>query len=266
MISFSFSISHTPWRRERVDALKSMLNGLETHKYSFPLFINDVDLRGKHWQDEGKVELALRQWEWHTKQDVEWHVLATDDLELAPKFVRCLGALLSVVPFECPVGFLSNHPRGPSLAAEGFHWYATNSWLVGPMYALHRTVLPKFLAWYKALPDGPALQHKSRAWYNDDSALNEFVTHVGGGRSVHPLPTIIEHRADLESTVGHGDRYSRERFSWRVERRVRQVGDTLEWTEIPYTRVGGIEPLTAQMTWLARGGPQGAPMLAVGGE
>ncbi len=46
------------------------------------------------------------------------------------------------------------------------------------------------------------------------------------------LSHIIEHRHDLASTVGHGDKFSRERISWRARR----------WTEDrPLSKGGGFE-------------------------
>ena len=70
-----------------------------------------------------------------------------------------------------------------------------------------------------------------KSW-NDDTAINGWVTHYGPGETWHPLPTIIEHDSDgaLPSTVGHGDEFSRERISWRRYRdRATKQLVTHEW-------------------------------------
>lgn len=266
--TLSLVINHVPWKPERALALEAML------KEICPAFgpddaikINDTDYRGTDWQ-KSKVKWFLDQLTWSWEQTTDWHVFATDDLHLMPGFVEALRAMLEAAPTRCPVGLLSNHPRAPRLADDGFRWYATNSWLVGPCYAVHCSVLPKFRAWYMRLPDGN--EPGQKGYRNDDSSWNEWVTYHGGGRTLHPLPTIIEHRADLESTVGHGDQYSRERVSWREERIVLSHPDPetrtkrFEWECRP--RVVAPEILTARTYWTHRGGPEAAPLMTVGGE
>lgn len=230
MTPLAICINHTPWRPERVMALGAMLRELGiglSHRHTasidrMPFLLNDVDYRARDWQD-AKVEWALTQWRWaaqHTETD--GHCLfMTDDLHLAPGFLNILGAMIEAHP-DTPIGLLSNHPEGPAhFLQSGFHGYRTNSWLVGPAYVLPRRCLVDFLAWFSALPDGRAPGCKGYA--NDDSSINEWVTKVGR-TTWHPIPTIIEHRADLASTVGHGDRYSRERLSWRARRYIDELG------------------------------------------
>ncbi len=227
----SVAIMHTPWVASRVRCLKEMLVSLG------PSGPDAALIQGARPKDMGwhqfKTVLALTQWEWALSlpEEVTHHLFLTDDLHMAPDFTRILEAMVAAKP-NALIGLLSNHPRGPELAAAGERWYRCNSWLVGPAYVVPRHALARFVAWYKDLPDNE--EPGGRRWFNDDSALNEWNTHHGNGASWHPLPTPIEHRADIESTVGHGDRYSRERVSWRYTREVETTpSGTLRWLSTP---------------------------------
>lgn len=257
--TFSLLVNHTPWVPERVVALGEMLDELAPTRdtgaglirkrqgaihrvFPFPPVVavrvhetdyraGDEDREGDHaysraerWQQKAKVDWALEQWRWSAREGMvgtgaTHHVFMTDDLNLAPGFWGLLSAMVAAHPDE-PIGLLSNHPKGPQLAAQGYSGYRTNSWLVGPAYVLPHDHLVRFLAWFEALPDGRWTEPGTKAYRNDDSSINEWITNGGGGeRCWHPLPTIIEHRSDIGSTVGHGDQYSRERVSWRRGRR-----------------------------------------------
>ena len=217
--------------------------------------INDRDWRGTEWQ-QSKVQWALDQWEWSASKKVSHHIFMTDDLHLAPRFWGILMAMVVAAP-DMPIGLLSNHPHAATFLPG--HWYRTNSWLVGPAYVLPHAFLVEFLQWFKAKPDGSHLIPGTKAYGNDDSTLNEFVT-MSGRMSAHPVPTIVEHRGDLESTVGHGDRYSRERVSWRAVRWPEDTGpDSFEWREDPADF--DIEAMTKPAFWAGVGS---SPILKVG--
>lgn len=254
--TFSLVVNHTPWREERCSALRDMLLELLPLSRGVPFLLHDDDYRGRDWQQDGKVAWALKQWRWSASQRSTHHVFLTDDLHLAPRWWSCLDALVTACP-DRPIGLLSNHPRGPELSAEGFRWYATNSWLVGPAYVLPHEQLVAFLEYFEKLPDGDWREPGNKAYRNDDSSINEWVTFHGPARTLHPLPTIIEHREDLESTVGHGDEYSRERLSWRWARSGTSAEDQVR------NFVEG--PIDDVPFWLEKGGPAGAPLLEVGG-
>lgn len=222
---FSLCINHTPWIPARVAALREMMVELDPLPPESTLFINDKDYRGTDWQ-VSKVDWALTQWRWSATQDVDRHMFMTDDLNLCPSFWKIVQAM-HVHAGDAPIGFLSNHPKAPSTPA---HWYRSASWLVGPCYSLSHPFLLRYLQWFESLVDGPHTVPGTKAWANDDSSINEFV-HRTGGYSLHPLPTPIEHRGDIGSTVNHGDRHSRERVSWRAERWVEDQGEHFVWRE-----------------------------------
>ncbi len=225
MTSISTAILHSAWRPERARALKEMLEGLGAQGPAAAVFSGQKSAR-MAWA-EFKTILAISQWQWALEQkEASHHLFLTDDLHLAPSFWSILNAMVEANPNRI-IGLLSNHPAGPELAANGGRAYRCNSWIVGPAYVIPRKHLTPFLTWYRGLRDDEA--PGGRRWFNDDSALNEWNTLHGPAESWHPLPTIIEHRADLESTVGHGDRYSRERVSWRAVRSVRDDGERLYW-------------------------------------
>ncbi len=246
MVTFSLVINHTPWNAARVACLKAMRAELRCHTGQCgSALINATDYRGTDWQ-VSKVAWALAQWEWSARQDgASHHVFMTDDLHLAPHFWECLSAMCEANPLRV-IGLLNNHWDAPRVASEGRHAYRCNSWLVGPAYVLPHQHLVDFLAWFKGL----TFEEQKHA--NDDSSINEWVTHHGPGESWHPLPTIVEHRFDLPSTVGHGDKYSRERMSWRAIRSIDDREAGYAWLEHPYTA-----PLNAMrlLSYWSDGGP-----------
>lgn len=243
MISFSTCINHTPFRPERVRSLKSMKAAL-TWSLRAPTFINDKDYRGTEWQ-VSKVEWFLTQLRWAADQKTSHAFFMTDDLHIAPRFWEIATRMVEHVP-DRPIGFLSNAPRGPELVAKGAHWYRSNSWAVGPCMLFPTPMVREFLRYYEAL------SFEQQAYANDDSSWNSWITEHGPGETYHPLPTIIEHRADLASTVGHGDQYSRERVSWR-EMRVFKDG----WQS--WGCAFDVDALCSAEWWQTE-----APMLAVG--
>ncbi len=250
-MTFSLAINHTPWVPERVEAMAAMRKALAVGPGYCRTLINDTDYRGTDWQ-VSKVKWALDQWRWAAAVDhVTHHVFMTDALHIMPRFWDALSAMC-FNSGEAPIGLLSNHPGAVALEAAGQHWYRTNSWLVGPCYVLPHAFLLRFLKWFEAKPDGNAVGAKGYA--NDDSSINEFVTSEGG-YTLHPLPTIIEHRADIGSTVGHGDQHSLERVSWRA---LQWPGVGGAWQRIPH------EPVRAlcEPAWWA--GAADSPLMKVG--
>lgn len=246
-------INHTPWNPLRQAALFAMLSALPDAN----LWIHATDYRARPWQ-AAKVDWALAQWEWALAEDVTHCLFMTDDLNLAPGFMTILRAMITAHPDE-PIGLLSNHPKGPAIAAQGCSGYYTNSWLVGPAYVLPREMLGRFLAWFRALPDGPYTTVGTKAYRNDDSSINEWVTNGEGGprKTWHPLPTIVEHRDDIASTVGHGDQFSRERLSWREVRHAIVQEGLISWVSIP--RPSDLDAMKDPEFWKGH-----HPMLSVG--
>lgn len=221
-INISVALLHSPTAYDREDCVLDMCSHFPSASDVFHARIfNDAKPEGMSWA-EFKTVLALHQWEWSLSTMATHHLFLTDDLHLHPEFWEVLHAMVAGRP-DAIIGLLSNHPQAAALDEEGYVWYRCNSWVVGPAYLVPRAHLESFVAWYKALPDTE--ETHGRRWFNDDSALNHWITFNGPGESWHPLPTPIEHRDDLPSTVGHGDRYSRERASWRYRRRVVDLPD-----------------------------------------
>lgn len=263
--TFSLIINHTPWRPERVEALVSMSTNVELDWPSptwgrgrGPFVLHNTDYRGSDWR-AAKVEWMLAQWNWSERQQASHHVFMTDDLHVAPGFWPILSAMVEAAGEAPAIGLLSNHPEGPKLAARQHRWYCTRSWLVGPAYVLSHAALVELLAWRAEDPTRhmPGWQEP----YNDDECINAWIA-ATGQTCLHPLPTIIEHRDDLESVLGHGDQYSRERVSWRALHSCRVAPDGLpEWES---TGTGfDLEAMRSVDYWLASGNPAASPLLAV---
>jgi hypothetical protein len=227
--TFSLVINHAPWREDRKAVLVEMIEALDVHRAPATFFLNDKDHRSGDWlHGEAKVEWELDQWQWARRQGSSHHVFLTDDLNISPHFWKILEAMVTAHP-EDAIGLLCNHPAGPGLFRRGFHSYRCNSWIVGPAYVLPHDMLVGFLEWFEALPDGN--EPGQKAYLNDDSSINEWITKRGPRRSWHPLPTIIEHRPDIPTTTKHPgemNRYARERVSWR---RIRAHTEEHGWSE-----------------------------------
>lgn len=256
-MSLSLVINHAPWEAQRVVALQRMLHGLAP--VPGPLLVHETDYRGRPWQ-EAKVDWALAQWRWALSTGAELHLFMTDDLVVAPGFWSIFEAMREAAP-ERILGLLSNHPRGPDLALQGWRWYQTSSWIVGSCYALPHRDLESFVGWFEALPDGSGPGGKASG--EDHGPLNRWLQ-ARGACALHPLPAPVEKRDDLEPAFGHHrDAFSRERVSWRAIRSVRHLGDgKIEWLDAP--GVTDPERLRDPEFWRERGGPEPAPRLAVG--
>lgn len=211
MSIFSLAIYHRRDSRPRVRCLNEMLEVLAPSAQGVPCRIWDE--RATESWDAWQHTLHPRVWGWSLEHSVATHhVFMTDDLAICPRFWDVLRAMTTAKP-EAIIGLLSNHPAGPRLAAAGAHWYRCNSWIVGPAYVVPRMHLERFLPWYREWIECQEKRH-----YGDDSSLNVWISSHGPRESWHPLPTIIEHRGDIESTWQSGDCFSRERVSWRAHR------------------------------------------------
>ena len=236
--TFSLVINHARHRDDRRKCLVRQLDTLGPGEPSFFLLNDDPDLKPA---GPTKVAWALRQWEWSRDRPVSHHMFMSDDLDIVPRvFWPALRAMVTTRP-NVPMGLLANHPRAVALALAGTHGYFTNSWLVGPCMILPHAMLADFLPWFKALPPD------EQARLNDDSTLNRWVSERGGGRTWHPLPTIIEHRGDIETTWVSGDQYSRERVSWRQIRACFQGPGHWDWRSVPHE--WNLEQLTDPEFW-----------------
>jgi hypothetical protein len=249
--TFSLAILHAAHNPKRVLALRSMLLDLQPGAVGVPY--RCFDERAEDRWDRWQHTLHPKIWGWALETPATHHVFMTDDLAIAPKFWPVLRAMVGAHP-DAIIGLLSNHPAGPKLHARGAHWYRCNSWVVGPAYVIPRAHLAAFLPWYQAwigTVDGTQ--------YGDDSSLNMWISSHGPRESWHPLPTIIEHRSDLESTWQSGDCFSRERVSWRCERwaPLREEYEGL-WTTVEKKR--DLNEMCAEEYWRGSG-----PLLRVGG-
>jgi hypothetical protein len=218
-VSISVCVLHNPRHLDRVACLEEMSYGL-FHADAMHI-VDRIKPEGEDWH-RFKVTLFDEAWRWSLEEtDCTHHLFLTDDLYLAPRFLACLRAMVDARPHDV-IGLLANHPRAIELYDAGERWYRTSSWVVGPAYLMPRAHLRRFHRWWSDIPRAPegvaSNQYPPGRWreyWNDDCAINEWVMRHGPGTAYHPLPTIVEHRGDLPSTCGHGDKTSRQRVSWR---------------------------------------------------
>lgn len=217
-MTFSLSIAHTPWIPERRQNIARMLMDLLPLSRGIPYLQHDKDYRGAPWVDI-KHLWALEAWTWHIKQGADHCVMLSDDLAIMPGFWDCLDAMVSKAS-NVPIGLMSNHPDGPALYEGGYHWYRCNSWLVGPAIVMPRDLLERFVSWYvdwyPKLPRGKDAEGYQE-WYHDDSSLNEWISKVMRGCSLHPLPAPIEHqlRIGRSHDVNAFPKHAAEWISWK---------------------------------------------------
>lgn len=238
-MTFSLSISHTPWHPERVEALAHMRRRLEPTPGRF--FIHDADYRGQPWA-EVKHEWALAAWRWHLDAGESHCILMSDDLHIAPGFWDIMHAMVAEVPDQA-IGCMSNHPKAPGLLAKGVHWYRTRAWLVGPCILMPRDLLSRFVRWYEAwypgLPRGRDTEG-FQEFYHDDSSINEWLSQTGRD-AYHPIPAPIEHRLEIgrSGNLQPFPEYAKESVSWRSLQEVSQFMAQPEWwrTEKPFLHV-----------------------------
>src|ERR1700733_10317877 len=189
--SVSLCLNHAPFAHDRLPKLNRMIEQLQLRAGvgpRGPFWVHDVDYRkGGSIGKEVRVDFSLNQWRWAVQQPTTHHAFATDDLDLVPRFWEVLDAILEVAPNDV-IGLLSNHPEAPALASRHHRFYATNSWVDGPMYVVPHFMLAAVLEW----PGTDQWDAKHLGW-SDDATLNAWVTFAGPGRSLHPLPTPIEH-------------------------------------------------------------------------
>lgn len=232
----STAIMHSPWVPRRVDCLNEMLNTAHPELLYVMSNKRPEDMGWHEW----KTHMSRRIWEWSLSTGATHCLFLTDDLNLHPQFYRVLKAMIEGTGGDKIIGLLSNHPKAVALYEKGCSWYRCNSWVVGPGYLMPREHLTEFLFWWDDLPQGDQASPLSKEYLNDDSSINYWNTYFGPGESWHPLPTIIEHRGDLESTLGNGDRYSRERVSWRYTRSVMETKEAFYWNSASIKPMGNL--------------------------
>lgn len=238
--TFSLVVNHAPWCENRRSTAWALL--VEAIGCATSTLLHDIDYRGGSGNPKDKpVLFSVNQWNWSAQQKTTHHVFMTDDLELAPGFWAILNAMVQAAPDDV-IGLLSNHPKAPDLAREGWHWYRTHSWVVGPCYVLPHAACVDLADWAeRRWPD----ETWDKLGWADDSELNHWVMTRGRKQALHPIPTPIEHMRGPStwSHTGHGDEYSHERVSWKSNQWMADHNMAVpEW-------------------WTGKGGPQASTML-----
>jgi hypothetical protein len=246
--TFSLVVNHAPWAIDRFETARSLLASSVGAASSTLLHCTDYRDGGPNAKDK-PVLFTVNQWNWAAQQRVTHHVFMTDDLDLAPGFWSIVSAMVQTAPDDV-IGLLSNHPNSPDLLKAGYHWYRTNSWVVGPCYVVPHAAMVDLADW--AERRWPAETWDKLGW-SDDSELNHWVSTRGRKQALHPMPTPIEHKRELSTWghTGHGDDYSHERVSW-LDSSQSSDGVSAVLLSMSETRY-----------WLDKGGPQEAPMLGL---
>jgi hypothetical protein len=123
----------------------------------------------------------------------DWVVVLNDDALPCEGFREVATAALAQRHPNDPVCFYVGRPDAVDVLADRLHWYTTHDDLVGVGCALHRSVIPEFLAWVDANPDVDD--------FSDDGRLNLWA--MATGRLIYTtLPALVDHQLPEASMVG----------------------------------------------------------------
>lgn len=148
-------------------------------------------------------------WRHSLETESGWHLFLQDDVLPAPYFWPALQAMLAAVPDQV-IGLEAAHPAGQRLALEGHRWYTTADMLIGPGYVMPRAALGEFLRWRRE-----ELRPGAVEAINEDTLIGVWAW-ATGRRIWHPVPTIIDHDTEIESTYGNGaHKHRRPTVTWR---------------------------------------------------
>lgn len=199
MISFALAIPHTPWIPARTESLRRLTLALAAGSPA-PRTCFFAD-REPNWSWSQKL------WSWGLETDATHLLQIQDDVIPAPNFWKALHAMVEAVP-DRVIGLQGAHPKFRTMARDGHNWALSCAWLVGVAYVIPKPILAELVAYRKA-------EDETARVTCEDDFIAKFC--VSTARPVlHPIPTIIDHDIEIESTYGNGDHmYRRATCTWR---------------------------------------------------
>lgn len=202
--SIALSITHAPWIPARVAPMSRIVaalawEGPEAADAGFK-YVHIESTPGPNWK------WGEAQWAWAVGSGAEACLFLQDDnllpgcvregrgpIESPGTFWRYLQAILAAVGPERVLGFHTRHPEAGALAAAGRRWVSTTE-LVGTGYLFPRAELVSFLAWRKHVGANIVRQ------IDEDTSIGVWAR-ATRRRIWHPIPTIVDHDIDLQSTA-----------------------------------------------------------------
>jgi hypothetical protein len=148
-------------------------------------------------------EWARTMWRWGVETGADMFVTLQDDVELAPRFLDILRAMLPAVPSRAILGLAGHHP---GLNGQPGPWARSGGWVVGWAYGMSRETLRELVDF-----DASGID----ADHTEDMFVNSFAARYGH-ETWHPLPSVVDHRTEIESTYGNDGRhpYRRSHVRW----------------------------------------------------
>lgn len=194
----ALAIPHTPWVPARVESLNRLTSQL------FPLPEQTCIFS----EQEPNWSWSLKVWEWGAESGADHLVQLQDDVIACPKFWDILNAMITAVPDQM-IGLQGSHFAFRSLAREDVRWARSRAWMVGVGYVVPRAILEELVAFRKGLPEIIAKA------INEDDLMSRFA--VETKREIwHPIPTIIDHDTEIESTYNNDNhQFRRPTVTWR---------------------------------------------------
>jgi hypothetical protein len=219
VISFALGIPHTPWKPERVESYRRMMQVVS----NAPLGVMACDSAGYHYSRTFTDRAANWQWsetmwKWAAETNATHFLSLQDDVIPSPNFWPELRAMVEAYPDDV-IGLESVHPECKSAGERRERMISTSDGLVGVGYVMPTPLLWSFLDWRGLLIKGAVES------VTEDSLLSTWCL-ATGSRILHPVPTIIDHDTDIASTYGN-DHHTHRRplVTWREI----TPGLTAEW-------------------------------------
>lgn len=196
-MQIALSITHAPWIPERVENMRKLWEILRVDG-----FYHEETERCPNWV------WSENQWRWSLETGADYCLFLQDDLRVAPDFWKALWSMLEAVPDQV-ISLYNGHPATKTLAREGYRWCTTADGLVGMGYVFPRALLQEFVTWRSFALKPLAVEH-----ITEDTLIDVWC--VATGRKVwHPIPTIIDHLVELDSSYGNdAHRYRRPSVTW----------------------------------------------------
>jgi hypothetical protein len=142
---------------------------------------------------KGAWATARRCWEKGLANGADWIIVLNDDALPCEDFREVATKALAARSPNDPVCFFTALPDAVHLLAGIDHWYTTHDDFIGVGCALHRDVIPEFLAWVDA---NPGVND-----FTDDGRVNLWA--MATRRLIYTtVPSLVDHQLPNQSMVG----------------------------------------------------------------
>lgn len=201
-------VTHTPWIPKRVETMTKLRRQLFELTDDAAHWREAIVYREETTRAPNYVWSELM-WRWGSEQDATHVLFMQDDLNIPEQFWKWLDALVTGRPNDV-IAFSSAHPAARSILLEGKSGYTTAEGLIGIAYLMPRPTLCDVIRWRENEIVATAPRRMS-----EDSLLGLYCM-TRGIPIFHPVPSIVDHDLDADSTYGNdGHMYRTPQATWK---------------------------------------------------